>query len=231
MKSNSCIYLIAPYPVFNINEVPEFDGFSKKETSTLYSALLNNHRRNFISPQKNNQIIYYFDERDKDYIPEIFNGLSLIQFYNCRDNETSLRQMAEKYFNNYLNNLIVFGRSIGFTSGEINRAFDLLTINDEALVLGKCINDAVAFLGFNSYNQEIFDSVNCSFNSFDKILAEVNKHDNFIHVMGNYQYIKEIEDFKKLYTELSKKESWSYCNQEMHEQFTHLFIEYKELLK
>ena len=41
----------------------------------------------------------------------------------------------------------------------------------------------------------------------------------------------DIQDFKTLYKELSKKESLIYCSQNMHEKFTHLFIEYKELLK
>ncbi len=223
--------MISPYPVFNLNEVPAFDVFNKKDSSALYSALINNHRGNFISSHKSKQIIYCFDERDKENIPEIFNGQSILQYYDCGDDGSSIKQLAEKYFNNYLNNLVVFGNSIGFTSGEIDRAFDLLSINDEAVVIGKSLNDAVAFLGFNSYNQGIFDSVKCADNSFDQMLANVNKFDNFIHVMGNYQCIKNIDDFKKLYIELSKKESWAYCNQEMHEQFTHLFIEYKELLK
>lgn len=231
MKSSSCIYLIAPHPVFNLNEVPEFNGFSRKESSALYAALLNNHRGNFVSSVKNSQVVYYFDQRDKDFIPEIFSGQSVIQYYECGVKSTSLKQMSEKYFSSYLKNLVVFGLSIGFTPMETEKAFDLLSINDEAIVLGKCTNEAVAFIGFNTYNPGIFESVDCSFNNFDKILATVNKHENFVQVMGNYQYVKDTSDFKKLYGELSKKESWSYCNQEMHEQFTHLFIEYKELLK
>ena len=231
MKSSSCIYLISPYPVFNKNEIPEFNGFNKEDSSALYSALIHNHSGNFKSVLKNKQVIYCLDERDKEFIPEIFYEQSIIQFCDCREDVASLKLLAEKYFNNHLNNLVVFGSSIGFTPGEIDRAFDLLSINDEALVIGKCSNDSVAFLGFNSYNPGIFDSLKCSLNSYDQILANVNKYENFIHVMGNYQYIKDINDFKKLYSELSKKESWSYCNQEMHEQFTHLFIEYKELLK
>lgn len=231
MKSNSCIYLISRSPVFNIEEVREFDVFNKKDTSALFAALIFNHRQNFISSRNNNHIVYCFDESDRNHLPADFLQGSAVQFYGEGNNKSSIRFLAEKYFGNFINNLIVFSPSIGFTPSEIDRAIDLLSMNDEAVVLGKSVNETVAFIGFNSYNQDLFDSVDISGGNFDRILSDVNKHENFIHVMGNYQYIKDLDDFKKLYAELSKKESWAYCNQDMHEQFTHLFIEYKGLLK
>lgn len=231
MKTSSCIYLISPFPVFNPERIPVFDRFNKKNSLTLYKALIGNHRENFISLPNNKDIVYCFDKSDEGFVPEIFNEKSTVQFCECGDENTSLKLLADKFFNNFANNLLVFGFSIGFTSREINRAFDLLSMNDEAVVLGKCISDSVAFFGFNTFNQDIFDSIKCAGGSFDKILSKVNKYENFIHVVGNYQFIKDMEDFKKLYGELSKKESLAYCNQDMHEQFTHLFIEYKEFLK
>ncbi len=231
VKSNSCIYLISNFPVFNLEEIREFNIFNKKDSSALFSALIYNHRQNFISSRNNNHIVYCFDGSDRNRIPADLEEESSVQFCEEGHNKSSIRLLAERFFGNYINNLVVFGPSIGFTPGEIDRAMNLLSMNDEAVVLGKSFNEEVVFIGFNSYNQELFDSIDGSGGNFDRILADVNRHENFIHIMGNYQFIKDLEDFKRLYAELSKKESWAYCNQQMHEQFTQLFIEYKGLLK
>ena len=62
------------------------------------------------------------------------------------------------------------------------------------------------------------------------ILSLISSKDIFIHTLDNFLSINDFEDIKKLYIELSKKESLSYCSQNMHESFNDLFIEYKELL-
>ncbi|HUX61230.1 MAG TPA: hypothetical protein VMV32_07950, partial [Ignavibacteriaceae bacterium] len=100
-----------------------------------------------------------------------------------------------------------------------------------AIVIGKSQNNGIAFLGFNSFNNNLFQEIDWDNLHFENLLPMVNKHENFVHVMNNYISISKLSDFKQLCTELSKKESLSYCNQEMHEKFTHLFIEYKEFLK
>jgi hypothetical protein len=58
----------------------------------------------------------------------------------------------------------------------------------------------------------------------------VCRFDYFVNVLNGSLFIEDINDFKILYRELSKKESLNYCSQNIHEKFTHLFIEYKELL-
>ena len=65
---------------------------------------------------------------------------------------------------------------------------------------------------------------------FGKFLSSISSKDIFIHSLDNILSINDFEDIKKLYIELSKKESLSYCSQKMHESFNDLFIEYKELL-
>ena len=66
---------------------------------------------------------------------------------------------------------------------------------------------------------------------YDNLLHKVNRYDNFLYVLNHSLTVKTVEDFKTLYSELSKKESLAYCSQQMHERFTHLFIEYKDLLR
>ncbi len=65
---------------------------------------------------------------------------------------------------------------------------------------------------------------------YDTFLLEAGKSDLFLNTLNGFQLIENFSDFKNLYIELSKKESLSYCSQQMHERFTNLFIEYKDLL-
>jgi len=232
MKSSCSIYLICPSPVFNLQEVPEFDSFDKQNSSNLYSALILNHKENFVYfKDKHVKIVYCFNEKDKDFIPSELADNSEIQISNCNEKNSAFKMLSEKYFTSYNKNLLIFSSSIGFTPAELDKVFDLLSMDDETIVLGKCGNDNIGFIGFNTYIPEFFSNINFDNLDYNSLLAEVNKHDNFVHVMGDYMVIKSLDDFKKLYTELSKKESWAYCNQDMHEQFTHLFIEYKDILK
>lgn len=106
-----------------------------------------------------------------------------------------------------------------------------MSIEDEAIVLGRSINESLSFFGFNSFNKEIFEETDLLDLNYDSFLNRAAKYEHFIHVLDNFMLIKNIEDFKELYYRLSKKESFAYCSQEIHERFTNLFIEYKDLLK
>jgi hypothetical protein len=78
---------------------------------------------------------------------------------------------------------------------------------------------------------EMVDNLDLSNLDYDSFLNKIVKFEHFIHVLKDFMLIKNLEDFKTLYDNLSKKESFSYCGQNIHERFTNLFIEYKDLLK
>lgn len=108
---------------------------------------------------------------------------------------------------------------------------DLISIEDEAVVIGKTSNDKIAFIGFNTFNEDLFTGIDSDSFDFNNFLYNASKRENFIQVMKNYMLIQDVNDFKELYKELSKKESLEYCSQHIHERFTNLFIEFKDLLK
>jgi glycosyltransferase A (GT-A) superfamily protein (DUF2064 family) len=232
MKSNSSVYLFTNSAKFNKEFIPDFESFSKDDSFLLYSSLVLNHREIFEQLPKTVNLISCFDDNDKDFLPEEFkeNNIQVI-FGDTTDKKSLLKRMSHKFFNESTNNLIILSDSIGISCEDIQKAFNLLQIDDEVIVLGKTNNDKVAFIGFNSFNKELFYNIEWDSLTYDYLLAKVNKHENLIHVLGNYMLINSIEDFKNLYAELSRKESLAYCSQNMHERFTNLFIEYKELLK
>jgi len=109
--------------------------------------------------------------------------------------------------------------------------FNLLNIDDESLLIGKSKEGVIGVFGFNSYSVDIFNCLVKSDFNYNAFLSCIKTFNHFIHTLNDILLIKNIEHFKQLYIELSQKKSMEYCSQQMHEKFTHLFIEYKELLK
>lgn len=228
---SSAIYFFSTDPLFNKEAAPSFETFNKENSVFLYQTLILNHRENIKDIQEKIKIIYCFDETDKDLLPRELNSTNQELFLgNTKDSFDFLKKLAERYFSSFNKNLIIFSNSIGESEETISKALDLISIDDDAAVIGKTNNDNVAFVGFNTFQPEIFSNINFDL-SFDRVLRYMNKYDNFVHVLGNFMKIDTIDDFRILYHELSKKESLAYCSQHIHERFTNLFIEYKDLLK
>ena len=232
MKYNSAIYLISGYPVFNKDTVPGFLSLTHEDTITLYSNLFLNNKENIDKVSVECEKIYCFDETDKDFTLDIITPEEKIFYYNNTGSLFQLlKKLSEKFFNNYTNNLIIFANSICISPADIDKAFNLLNIEDEAIVAGKGYNNSISFIGFNRFNSALFEEIDFDNFTYDSFLSTICKHNNFVHVLEKYLVISSLEEFRQMYTELSKKESTAYCSNTINENFTHLFIEYKELLK
>jgi hypothetical protein len=230
-KSASCIYLFPVSPLFNLDVVPIFEKFDRGNSIFLYQTLVYNHVEIFRTLKPGIKIIFCFDERDRELIPmEITSDESNLFFGNTDNKAGLIKKLADKYFDTFNNNLLIFSNSIGFYIDDIYKSLDLLSIEDDAVVLGKSISDRVAFIGLNTFKNEMLTDFSKDA-TFDKILQNVNMFENFVHVQNHFMTIDNLNDFRILYTELSKKESLAYCSQHIHERFTNLFIEYRYLLK
>jgi hypothetical protein len=231
-KLNSSIYLFSLHAIFNPDHIPPFESFNAEHSALLYSALTENYKEIFEAFVGKINSVFVFDNNDMDFLPGQFNheGINLF-FGNTCNKSKMLKELADKYFINYTNNLLIFSNSICLAANDIQQAFNLLSINDEAVVIGKTATGGITFLGFNTFNHELFDEIDWDNLNYDNFLLYSSKHEHFLHVIDNFLIIRNIEDFKNLYKELSKKESLAYCSQNMHEKFTQLFIEYKDLLK
>jgi hypothetical protein len=231
-KLNSSIYFFPLHPIFNPAYIPTFESFDTEHSSLLYSALTENYKEIFESFEGKINLVFVFDEKDKDFLPDQFKNEGISLFFGDTGNKTLLlKNLSDKYFNNYTNNLLIFSNSICLSAGDIQQALNLLSINDEAVVIGKTTSGGVTFLGFNSFNTELSDEIDWDNFNYNNFLLYTSKHEHFLHVIDNFLVIRNIDDFKNLYQELSKKESLVYCSQKTHEKFTQLFIEYKDLLK
>jgi len=229
IKPHSCIYFIPLFPVFNEQETKLFNSFSNENSVYLYSSLYLNLKELADNLSDYAASIFCFDERDKNHVYPEFSG-SERMFTNLNDKSLILKVLSEKYFGRYNNNLIIFVNTISISQKDIRKYLDLLNREDESFIIGKSQNGKVSFIGFNIYNPELFHQVEATGLKFDNFLHLVCRFDYFVNVLNDSLFIEDINDFKILYRELSKKESLNYCSQNIHEKFTHLFIEYKELL-
>jgi hypothetical protein len=226
MKSKAVNYIFPLSNIFNADLVPLFGSMDKEHSCILWSTLYLNAYEVISSYGSN--FILLLDEKDKEFLPSKLSAVNDKIFYgNINDRETLLRNLYEKFFDESENNILFFSNSICYTNKDITKTLNLLNINDDALVLAKSAGGRICFAGFNTYP----DFLEQKDLNYDKVLAQSCKYNSYIYLLDNFISVDTVNDFKKLYFELSKKESTAYCSQEMHELFTHLFIEYKELLK
>lgn len=232
IRPNSGIYLISMRPVFDQNSIIPIGKLDADNTSQLFANLILNHKENLDKIINYTTVTYCFSENDKNYLPDDFtkNG-SMKVFGNTKNSLQNIKNIVDRFFASTSINLIVFANSIGVSSADLRKILDLLTLEADAVVIGKTKRGRVSLIGFNYLNNDLIKEINWGNIEFEKLLHKVTKYDNFIYVWENSLLINSGEDFKLLYSELSKKESLEYCSQQMHEKFTHIFIEYKELLK
>ena len=126
--------------------------------------------------------------------------------------------------------LIIFHNSIGFKTSDIERYFNLVQTDEASVVIAKSNRNKILAACIYNPEKEFIDQLINSERDYNKFLNYIGSKDVFIHTIEGFLSIDDFEDIKKLYIELSKKESLSYCNQKMHESFNDLFVEYKELL-
>jgi hypothetical protein len=231
-KLTSSIYLFPLNSIYNPGHTPLFESFDSEHSVLLYSALAENYKEIFETFEGKLNSVYVFDKNDKDLLPPQFMNEEINLFFgDTRNKNLLLKNLSDKYFNNFTNNLLIFSNSICLAASDLQHALNLLSINDEAVVIGKTSSGGITFLGFNTFNTELFGEIDWNNLNYENFLLYTSKHEHFLHVIDNFLVIRNIEDFKNLYRELSKKESLTYCSQNMHEKFTQLFIEYKDLLK
>jgi hypothetical protein len=229
IKPHSCIYFIPLFPVFNEQETKSFGSFSKEDSVNLYSSLYLNLKELADLLSGSAASLFCFDESDKNHILPEFSTLNKI-FSNLANKSILLKVLSEKYFSRFNNNLIIFVNTISISHKDIIKSLDLLNREDDSFLIGKAHNNKVSYIGFNNYKNELLEQVEVTGLKFENFLHLVCSFDYFLNVVNGSLFIEDINDFRILYKELSRKESLNYCSQNIHEKFTHLFIEYKELL-
>lgn len=231
MKQNA-IYIIPPFPIFSRSIENNFEKFTDKDLTFLKATLYLNLLENVSLKKEKAEIFRIFDLKDKDLLSsELISHPDKPILCDVINLKSVFEELSQKEFGSYKNNLIIFSNSVDIRQSDIDKYFNLLSIDDNALILSKSTNGIIKVIGFNFFTDELFKQLVESHLQLDTFLSYNKSCEYFVNTLADVIAVSNMDDFKKLYIELSQKKSNEYCSQKMHERFTHLFVEYKELLK
>lgn len=225
------VFIIARTPILHPGKIKVLEKLSEHYTILLNSLLYLNWIEILSSLKDNFDSYYIFNKKDEDFIPKNFipeSGKLILP------ENTTVKMLSNIFtdlkFRSYTKRIFIFFNSIGIRKEDITKTFDLLSIDDRAVVIGKSQDEKIAFLGTNSVENNILNIFLAENITYSKILNRLSEEDIFLQTIGNFLSINNFNDVKKLYIELSKKDSLSFCSENMHESFNDLFVEYKDLL-
>ena len=229
--SKNSVIIVADAPIINPKEIKSYPNLSVNYSVYLNTLLYSNWLEIFSDIKEQVEIFTLLNEKDLEYIPKYFLP---DEAHTITYNEPQLTNLSEHLVKQSLpinsKTLVLFYNSIGLRQSDILRIFSLIQADEPIIVLGKSVPDKIILACSYGLDKELIDPIIITNRKYDNFLNFISSKDIFIHTLDGFLSIDNFEDIKKLYIELSKKDSLSYCNQKMHENFNDLFIEYKDLL-
>ncbi|MFA4924629.1 MAG: hypothetical protein WC557_10595 [Ignavibacteriaceae bacterium] len=233
MISLTDIFFVVPYPIYNKEFCTPYSNFTKADSSFLYVTLLRNLYEIFSSVFPKEALMLCLHENDKDILSADITSpfLSYKTFFFDTDTFTNdFTSLFEKRNLDAKNFIFVHPDFVGLTPQDILQILDLLQIEDDVLVLKKSLHSKVELFATNKFQNEIPHLLHKKNFVGDSSLKKLCGLDYQLYKLKNVLSLAHVNDFKELYKMLSQKENYSCCSQRIHDRFTHLFIEYKELL-
>jgi hypothetical protein len=229
--NKNSVIIIADSPIINPKEIKSYANLSVNYSVYLNTLLFSNWLEIFSNIKEQVDIFTLLNEKDMEYIPKYFLP---DEAHTITYNEPQLTKLSEYLLKQPLSTnsktLVLFYNSIGLRQTDILRIFNLIQTEEPTIVIGKSVPDKIILACSYGLDKDLIDPIIITKRKYDSFLNFISGKDIFIHTLDGFLSIDNFEDIKKLYIELSKKESLSYCSQKMHENFNDLFIEYKELL-
>jgi hypothetical protein len=229
--NKNSVIIVADSPIINPKEIKSYPNLSVNYSVYLNTLLFSNWLEIFADIKEQIEIFTLLNDRDLEYIPKYFlpDGAHIIIYNEPKLNNLSGYLLKQPQLNNS-KSLILFYNSIGLRLNDILRIFNLIQSVEPSIVIGKSVHDNIILACTNGLDEELINPILAAKRKYENYLNLISSKDIFIHTLDGFLSIDHFEDIKKLYIELSKKESLSYCSQKMHENFNDLFVEYKELL-
>lgn len=225
------IVILSDRVIFNENKLELFENFSVDDTRLLFETLFFNLLENFNANNSSTELLTFLDEVDKDYLSteaEKFNfNNHKIYFYQNNPNVSFLFDKIK----NHKHTIIIFADTMGFSNSSIKEILNLLNSDENIIVIGISQESSLCFIGFNHQTENLQIAIQNSGRDYSKFLSLLKTEEHFIHTLKGLIRVNSKSSFKELYNNLSQKKSIEYCSQQMHEKFTHLFVEYKDLLQ
>lgn len=225
------IIIICESPIVKQSSVQPFPELNIEYSVYLNSLLLLNWMELLADKIADYEIYVLLSREDEEFlpgnlIPEDFH----IIFHDGQKSLNAQDLLQKEISNNNSKILLLFFNAIGLKDNDIQRTFNLVNQDEVSIVVAKSTDSKLIFNCCLITETYIIDSFMNADRDFNKFFNSISERDVFIHMKDGILSIDNFEDIKKLYIELSKKESLAFCSKKMHENFNDLFIEYKDLL-
>lgn len=225
------IVTISDKIIFNENHFIPFETFTIEDTRFLFGTLFLNLIDNIAKIQDDADIIIYADNHDIGLIQTELANLRIEKFnlfFYQDDPDLSLLFTKIK---SHQHSIILYADVMGISLSSIKEILNLLNTDENTIVIGKSMDSSICLIGFNHQSESLLKTIQFSERDYSKLLSLLKTEEYFLHTLTGFVRVRDTYSFKVLYNNLSQKKSIEYCSQEMHEKFTHLFVEYKDLLK
>jgi hypothetical protein len=172
-------------------------------------------------------LFYFYDDGliDDELIPnQVIKNIRLVNPNRIKISE--LYSMLD--FQNNIS-IFVFSDTIGYSKLSVQKMINLLKNEDEMIVIAKHSDGNITHFGLNGPLKHFISTSEMS--ELNSALKTELVSDRFLYLIDGVYPIRNFNDFKDLYRLLSIKENFYFCSLDIHKQFNHLFIEYKEMLK
>ncbi len=228
--NQNAIYIFSPL-LFASGDDNLINNFNEKDTDYFRTTLYLNLMENTLK-RKDKTDFFIILSRDEMYSE--LASVNDFQLITSEQNSIKVLQSEKltKEFINHKYNILVAGNVVNLSASDIDKYLNLLGVDEKTILISKSSSaDKISVFGFCGYTEELLRFFIESELSIQKFLGFNESCEYYITLAKDLFEVEDINDFKKLYIDLSQKASLEYCSQEMHERFTHLFVEYKDLLK
>lgn len=227
--NQSAIYIFSPSLGFSgVNDLT--NSLSDSDKRFFNTTLLLNIMENASSRKGKTDLFLILPKNEVNLELESIN-----HFHLMITDQITLRVLLleniTKELNTHKYNIFIAGNVVDIRPSDIDKYLNLLGIDEKTILLSKSSTDAISVFGFCGYTESLIKFFIESELSIQKFLSFNKSCEYYITMIKDVFAVKDLNDFKKLYADLSLKSSLEYCSHEIHERFTHLFVEYKDLLK
>lgn len=232
MMKNNAVYILLLSSFSDKTDNELLCKFSIQDIEYYRITTCLNLIENLLLQKDKLDVFLILNDSDKEKISSDLteNQIKVIQ-QNHYDLKSILTNLSANKFSSYKNNFLILSDVIDFRPTDLDKHLSVLSIDDKAFSVSKSRFGNIKVFGFNNFNEEFIKYLVESNFILDKFLSYNKSCAYFVNILNDVLEIANQDDFKKLYSELSLKSSYEYCSEKMHERFTHIFIEYKDLLK
>lgn len=232
MMKNNAVYILPFSSLAEKTDSELFNNLLAPDLEYFRITMFLNLIQNLFTRNEKIDIHILLNSTDKEKLnPELNTDQVNILHVDNYGRKAILENLYNVNFPLYKNNLIIGSDVIDLRPSDLDKHLNLLGFDDKTYSISKSQYGKIKIIGFNSLNEEVLKHLTESDFDLDRFLSYNKSCEYFVNVHSDILEIRNREDFKKLYYLLSNKNSYEYCSQQMHERFTHIFIEYKDLLK